>query len=256
VPPHCPPTRDVTALRCPLAPRPWPELVESLPPAPDLHAVCARTPTMPRLVNTCKEWGVLLTFTGGDGQRVTVLPASAAVDSGADSLYGSVEALRRHGITLGAPRATVHGVGGARACAVTLHPVEVTIRAGTAHAVTVHEQLFALEGVDDAFDFLIGFHVLYRLGAMLDPLRGVLWYPPRLGRGNAHALAWIPLHVAQESPRAEAPQALWAASLQPVVCDAGTAASASVCARLLVLLFLCLLAGGAWLLSAVFQGLL
>jgi len=190
---------------------------------------------------------VLLTFAGVGGQRVAVLPANAAVDSGADGIYGSVEALRRHGITLGAPRATVHGVGGARACAVTLHPVEVTVRAGTTHAVTVHEPLYALEGVDHAFDFLIGFRVLYKLGAMLDPLRGVLWYPPRLSCGDARTLAWIPVHVTQEPQRAQAPRALWATSDQAAVCDAGVVAPASACARQLAPFALSHLAGGAWL---------
>ena len=89
-------------------------------------------------------------------------------------LTASVEVLRKHGVALGTQQATVAGVGGTRTCAVTAHPVEVTLCAGTAQAVSTRERVYAVEGVSHLFGFIIGYNVLYKLGAMLDPLRSVL----------------------------------------------------------------------------------
>ncbi len=143
------------------------------------------------------------------------MPNNAPLDSGANGLFASVEAIQQYGIKMGTLQATVSGVGGAKACAVSEEPVEITLRRGTPYEVTVREHVFAIEGVGHMFDFLIGFSVMHKLGAILDTNRAIMAYPPFKEHGDLQTLSWIPLTLVKNTGETEATMAQQQMDIEP-----------------------------------------
>ena len=183
------------------------ELQQTFSQLPRVTAIENIKTSLPRLANTAPHQGLSFGIITEEGGTRVVTPQNAPIDSGANGLFGSVEAMQQHGIKLGTLQATVSGVGGAKACAVSQDPVEITLRRGTPYEVTVREHIFAVEGVGHLFDFLIGFSVMHKLGAILDTNRAILAYPPFKMQGDVNTLAWIPLTLVKQSAGVQAAMA-------------------------------------------------
>jgi hypothetical protein len=168
------------------------ELATTFTTLPRVKPVAEIKTSLPRLENTDASRGLSIVIEGDEGRRI-ILPANAPLDSGANGLFASVEAIRKNRIEMGTLQASVPGVGGAKTCAVSKEPVSIVLKMGTPYEVTVQEHVFAVEGVDHLFDFLIGYNVLHRLGGILDTNRAILAYPPHKQQGDLSTLTWIPL---------------------------------------------------------------